>query len=937
MTVEIYLSRRFEYAHERRALGEFLMDLHECFAQSERLYCVVVEPQVDDHEIDLLLLSQSAIIVVELKHLGQAEGHERKLIHLLGGENGSWHYRLPSGSLREHRGNNPYRQAGKMRHALAEWLDAHLAGLPGGAWTSKKAHGHVLGWVTVSPGFDDDTSDLDLPRAGWFKVVSLERLAAEFDTARETGLRLSPAQVRQVVEALGVARASNLRELIPNYVPSSPIFNTQPPGRSDLIDREAERQALAEAVDGARLSTLVLLGPAGAGRTALARHLVHLARERHYRIRWLDCAEHAGLTLDSLLSAISAEIPGQARLIIRNPQQHLNDRIDAALEFLNQRLSLLVFDDYHALQHRAAIEAFVERAGRRHGPLLIALTARERVAARGWPAETLRQVELDGGLAFDDFAQFVDGTLHRVSLQPGELRALWQRLGGNPQACRLSEPLIRQYALMGRLHELPLPESESWFQSLIAAVSPEARRLAERLSALRAPLPFDALAGLAGLAPEAASQLVIELEDKYLLQAQPPARSFGLNDMARAMLYGRLPERARREAHQRAGDAHASLAAVSADELQRAEHLLEAAWHFEQGGPRKQLLACAEQAYPLLLAAGDHERALLLADSALQAARAAASPAAQADWLLRAADLCLHREQASAARARLEQAAACLPAAGRKPPAAQRRAWQQREQQLALLRGRAAYHAPRYKAAQAHFERALRLTQAAGDQPAATGALLWLGRVARHRQDYAAAAAHFEVAIGIARARGDQQAVCDGLSHLGLIARSQGRGDEARRLFAEAFEVAAQAGYALGAEISLGHLGRTALLSGDFAEAERIFRDCLEQARQLRSPRGVRIQLINLTEALIGQRRYAEAETVLADAAERSAQAEDGIGQAWVLKQRGQIAKGRGQAGLGNDLIRQGLAKLRELNNKEYLADFERALQQGSQLALGLE
>jgi hypothetical protein len=94
--------------------------------------------------------------------------------------------------------------------------------------------------------------------------------------------------------------------------------------------------------------------------------------------------------------------------------------------------------------------------------------------------------------------------------------------------------------------------------------------------------------------------------------------------------------------------------------------------------------------------------------------------------------------------------------------------------------------------------------------------------------------------------------------------------------------------------------------------------------------------LVNLTEVLVRQGKYEEAEVVLAEAEAQHAVADDGIGVAWALKHRGQIARARGDLQLGNRLIQQGIAKLEALGNHEYRAEFQAALDAQFQLPLNL-
>ena len=47
MTVEVYLGKKFEHSHERRALAWFLKDMLAGFGEGDILYQVIVETKVE--------------------------------------------------------------------------------------------------------------------------------------------------------------------------------------------------------------------------------------------------------------------------------------------------------------------------------------------------------------------------------------------------------------------------------------------------------------------------------------------------------------------------------------------------------------------------------------------------------------------------------------------------------------------------------------------------------------------------------------------------------------------------------------------------------------------------------------------------------------------------------------------------------------------------
>src|SRR5512135_1357754 len=128
MTIEVYVGQRFEHEYERRALAWFLKDMLASFGDCDTLYQVVVETKVNSADIDLLLISPTAIVIVEFKAFVHAEDSEAQHIHLVGRLNDPWQYVLPNGrpytigDPGKHK--NPYIQTSKMRYELANWLVA---------------------------------------------------------------------------------------------------------------------------------------------------------------------------------------------------------------------------------------------------------------------------------------------------------------------------------------------------------------------------------------------------------------------------------------------------------------------------------------------------------------------------------------------------------------------------------------------------------------------------------------------------------------------------------------------------------------------------------------------------------------------------------------------------------------------------------------------
>jgi len=263
MTVEVYLGKKFQYEHERRAFGEFLRDMLDRYEDDGDLYVVVVEAEANTAAMDLLIITPRALIVADFKELGHAEGCDSSVIKLKAKESGDWKYALPDGKsypMGQPGGNNPYQQLRSFNYRLAKWLAGHSQDLPGGPWSEKQAQRKTELWSVISPGFDEETSSLDFPGrviGRWFKVLPLTGFAYEVGLATHHELEFSPGQETNLAEQLG-DRCRNLRQFLPEYVHTTPPihFFSTPPICKYLIGRDDERSELVQFLNDPRASIL---------------------------------------------------------------------------------------------------------------------------------------------------------------------------------------------------------------------------------------------------------------------------------------------------------------------------------------------------------------------------------------------------------------------------------------------------------------------------------------------------------------------------------------------------------------------------------------------------------------------------------------------------------------------------------------------------------
>lgn len=950
MTVEVYLGRYFDHEHERRAFGRFLQEMLDRYQGSRELYLVLAEFLANRAAIDLLVVTRRAFIVIDLKELVHAQGYADEDIKLSGTQNGAWQYSLNGGGRhtmggREGHNKNPYLQLQLMRYHLCDWLLEHPQLLPGGVHTRKEVLNCIVAWAAISPGFDGATAGIDLPWRdikAWFKVLPLRELAFNIGVTVCPSLELPIRYMRDLVQALGVTRCDNLREFVPDYVAPAPpriaFFAPRPPVCRRLVDRQAERAELCRLLDDKHVSIISLGGPGGMGKTELAAWLCDHARQLTFDVLWVNCAGRA-VTLDSFLGALASRVESdQLATLLRDGEQRLEDRLEAAADFLDSRPRLLVLDDFHKVDQCSGLRQLFNYVVRMTRRVKIVLTARHRPTCLDNPlwAPGVAAEVLVGGLPLDAVQEYLEPYASTIQLTHEQRRIIWERTAGNPVAINCFLNAVRDRGQIEQLYDLPLysdEEADRWAQTLLDGLSEPARSLAYRLAVVRTELTDRLIGRLARCAQAEALILTRELVDHYILK-EVTAGLYSMHEYIRCSLAGRTPEKMLAQAHWAAGNYFVQMARESQDAHEQIEALMQALYHFEQGQHADALLGQADACYEKLLSFGDHDRARTVASQALHVVSTQAKPEEAAKWRLRLIRQQIDARQFEDASRLLKQGLSELPKPGPEAAAHQGSWWQTVEAQLQIEQGRLADCIGDRTSAVSCFEAGLRLAEQAGNDRILAECLEAVGRVERHWSELGRARQHLTRAEQIARQLSDYRLVSRCISNLGLIAREQGELERAQGLFAAAYDLCQREGYIYGAEINQGLLGDLVLRAGDLATAETIFRKRLAISQQIGNRRGQRIALGWLVETLTRAGRLEEAEGLFQEYEQRCNEAGDEIGLAFVLKRRGLLQHARGNYEAGDQFITEGIERLKASRNERYIPDFERALHLPRQLKL---
>ncbi|CAG0990122.1 hypothetical protein GPROT1_02945 [Gammaproteobacteria bacterium] len=955
MPVEIWYGRHFEYSHEREALASFWDQLAKIGNVDNELRLIIVEPSINTASIDMLLISSHAIVIAELKSLSTSSlitdyGH----VSIAGRENGPWTYSLTSGVTRviggAHNSKNPLSQVKIQRSKVADWLQDHSARLSPALATDPSKH--VAGWVVISPGFNSNTSRLDLPWGKidpWFKVLTINQLAATFARHIDPELSLSSNQLRWMLKELGLRQCHDIAELIPEAPLAARVFSPPPPA-VNIKGRDQQKRQLIANIRDKSVAVISLGGLGGVGKTALAAWAVDQLADSHVTY-WIDCANKKdNLTAQSLLSAISTEAPLSLQMELRGGRSPAtaistgeytftdDDRYETALDLLSRHPSLLVFDDYHTIARQRGIAAFVARAFRFRGYLHVLLTTRENPFQPDWSREAYTAIDLDK-LPLDAFSEYVTQQLTQGT-QPTsqQLTTYYRQVAGSPGLARSYYAVFDRHRRANTLDQLPTSadlNTDMWLKSLFGTLSDEAKGFAQTLSILGVgeKLGMPLICGIyrSGSA-ERAVKLVDELVDKYVMNKSGEPDTYVLDELAANYLATHADNKRRNEAHRLIGEQLLNFATKASDPMESAYLQARAIDHLSIAGPRDKILQVAHQTHQALFKAGDRDRALTVLRKALEAARAVKRPNEECNFtLLLAEDELFVGQNDAQVEIYLTQAQQCLLAMESESPTAQTKTWQELQARFWMLTGQLQYrvkYEDAYKAASVSLKQALNIALSLSNKALAVRCALHLGLVERRLENWSGAKEVFRRALSIAQAQSDTSLEFECIRSLGMVARKCDEFLEARGHYETALKLAEKMEGALAKEMALSGLGRLEDELGRYDVAKPLLDEALVIARGTHNTRGMRIELTRLINVLIPLREIDRATELMKESELLNRQADDYIGLAWNLKHQGQLEQLAGNVAHGNGLIQQGIDMLKKYHIREHIDEFSAAIRQ---------
>ncbi|GLR63867.1 NERD domain-containing protein [Marinospirillum insulare] len=186
MSILLY-GQKADRTHENKMLRAFIQALKADWGGAGKDITLIANSMWDGHEVDLVCLLPTAILVADFKHYSG---------HLIGTENGEWTVAgaaVKGGS--NHRAN-PFQQVREYKFAIIDWLKQKNL-------LENQNIGHINGAIVFTGPITGEV-DLSVRSSYWFHTTDIESSPAVLADLASTELRVYPRDIKAIKKALGV-------------------------------------------------------------------------------------------------------------------------------------------------------------------------------------------------------------------------------------------------------------------------------------------------------------------------------------------------------------------------------------------------------------------------------------------------------------------------------------------------------------------------------------------------------------------------------------------------------------------------------------------------------------------------------------------------------------------------------------------------------------
>ncbi|MBN1259915.1 MAG: tetratricopeptide repeat protein [Anaerolineae bacterium] len=627
-----------------------------------------------------------------------------------------------------------------------------------------------------------------------------------------------------------------------------------PPQPTPFVGRTRELQEIAERLAAPDCRLLTLVGPGGMGKTRLALQAAAVQIEQFpHGVYFVPLA--ALSSAESLVPAI-AEALRFSFYQRDTPQTQL-------FNYVREKQLLLVLDNFeHIMEGATLVSALLARAP----GVKVLVTSRERLNLLGEAILLLEGMEFPTGEAVADLEHYSAVQLflqHARRVEPafafdGAQRACVARICaqvlGTPLALELAASWLRLLSCQEIAAELvqsldvlssayrDTPERHRSLRAVFDyswQLLDDPEKLAvQSLSVFQGPFHREvALAVLQAsgrrVRPIALLQLLAALVDKSLLQRRTNDR-YAMHPLLRQYALEKLQDAPALEAQVR--QRHCAYYTIflqqRQEQLECDQHLalaaiaevfddVSAAWYWAVQQQQIAYVQGAMHSLALFLdLSGRNQEGRPLFEAALAGLASLETPEADAarGWLLAYAAGLFSTAEDNIQVQMLSEAALTL----------NRRLEQPRASALALSHlGRVAWVQGDYPTATRHYQEALSLYAAVGDQGGQAKILDNLGNTAWSLGAYAEARVYYEKSLALFRQLNHPRGIASAFDHLGVVARDTGDLETAQAYFEQSYASFEALDARLLLAYAANHLGGVLGIAGNFRDAETYFAQCI--------------------------------------------------------------------------------------------------------------
>lgn len=906
----------------------------------------------------MLLIPSRAIIIAEMKQLTAASEKPPHLIKLRGKENGPWDYTLMDedktsriGGL--HNKKNPYKQIEQNRHDFAEWLTQNSKSIFGSSWTKRETLKKLCGWLVISPGFNGDISEINLPwndikdQHHWFQIVSKNTLAWQFHCTTINNHKLSNNEMHILVDQLGAVRVTNMGEVLPNTSPGDtsefdpPTIFSRLAHAPKIIGRAKEMESLYQWLKEPGTSIISVEGMGGVVKTTLLKHLCSSPEIAGWQVKYISCKEK-DLSIESFLMGVAVEIQdlrkaylvGSHRSIAkdmdnsesRKKQIELIDRLDTALDYLESQKTILIFDDFQRVSQNRDLDILFLHAPARSQGLKCVICSRDHADILDHPdlSFNIRRKLVISGFNEDEVKSFINSH-EGIQADQRLVGLIYNKTKGNPYLISLLMPHILQKGWDDLISSLSLYKKDfsNWFGSLLETLTPEALALARKLSLIQNEIPPELIRFLCH-DNEKAFHLTNELLDNYILQYSDLDDTYRMHDYLREYLDHHTKDpHTRHNTLMTTGEYYLHKFQLKKINYEKINLFLFAIHYYDLAGDLSHVFESSpDDIFETLYNRGETNKASIIAHLVIKFARQKKDTLRIAKWLIKLARIEFDQGHTEKASSLIMEAETAISAKSNQKRANSPELSAEINAQISIAKARIAYHQADFDLARSHLEGALDIATSYKLSPLRADIHLRLARLEWQKGNISQARRYFQEAKKISNELKDAQIYIESISHLGLIARSEGDNASAYKHFTQASHFAKKIQDWRGYEINRSLIADLSRRNGDYDEAAKIFKECLNISNQFGNGIAIRVNMGQLAECLIQTGKLKEALPYLDEVQERCERSNDGIGLAWNYRRRGLYMKRAGNISEGDELIKAGISKLTEIGSTIYINDF---------------